>query len=664
MGVFDHFPYTNFHELNLDWIVSEIKKLVTEYEKLNGLFADFEALKEWVENYFNDADFLDDIEAILLQMVQDNIINVANVNFESVKVLNGNNVLEMLENSLYMQGGCYVENGIFVYAAVSYQSDNNDLVAVDMNNGTELWRYTLPIYHANAIAFRKSDRKLYIAACQEAGSSVLMNKILVVDYDNPSAVIDTITSPARGDIFSLAYDSTTDTFYSSNYTGANAGEADYLFQYNGIFSSVEAEIKLIGDYCVDNKPGHDNQGVQCVHNNVAWIVYTLPTRILAAFDVKTGKKIAAYTVPTVFNGYSEVGEMQFMTNNGDDYYLGYATPHHNTGIKYMHKYCIAEIPVVHNVGVQQMDIGNLAQPGGAYTCKLDRNRISKYPNYRFTNFSSWNDIITFAKWRGIRPLITFEQNATHDYELFTPDAWDIEFVITVPETGYGVTITGSYFSSIKAIFQSVTFNGQQTLNGFLVNGVRSYNQPDNVSFWGNSDVVLNNCSFTAITGNARAIGVYEGSHVTLNGTSTFNNTYMDIIALNGSRVTDNSTINSGVIGVRDTDISCDGNSTVDNMVLLGRYASHTVGSTDIALTNPRANLADNKVFVVAFNNGGASWSVQRFQKVASSNVVTMRIVNTGWTVDLKVNVSTNKFSSTLVSGTATTINITIGYISD
>ena len=30
MGVFEHFPYTNFHDLNLDWILRIIKELDTE----------------------------------------------------------------------------------------------------------------------------------------------------------------------------------------------------------------------------------------------------------------------------------------------------------------------------------------------------------------------------------------------------------------------------------------------------------------------------------------------------------------------------------------------------------------------------------------------------------------------------------------------------------
>ena len=676
MGVFDHFPYTNFHELNLNWIVNEIKKLVNDYEKLNGLFKDFEELKQYVIDYFNNADFLDDIETILLQMVTDGIINVSNVNFESVKVMNGNNVLEMMENGLYLQGGCYVENGVFVYAAVSYNSNDNDLVAVDMNTGTELWRYNLPIEHANAIAYRKYDRKLYIAPCEtvviEQGQQTTQysKNIYVVDYDNPSAVVETIVSPARGFIYSIAYDETSDTFYSTNFTGNVDGDSNVLFEYNGIFTSVKNEITLLDDYAVANTPALDNQGVQCVHNGVAWIVYYNPTRIIAGFDVKTGEKLVEYTIPKVFNKYSQVGEMQFMTCNDNDYYIGYAQPHHNSGIRGMHKICIAEIPVIHNVAVQEMrlgtggNIGNhmVTQPGGVYTCKLDRNRVSKFPNYHFTNFSSWNDIITYAKCNSIRPNITFETNTDQNYELFAINAWDVDFGMTKPADG-NVRIVGSYFSNIKGVFQNVIFEGSESFNGYLVNGSRVNRQPDNVSFWGMSEAVLWGCTFSNVTNNQRAIGIYEGSHVTLMAATTFNNTYLDVKVANGSRFTDNKTIN-GIIGLRDTDVDCDANSTVDNMALLGRWLSLPVnGSVDTALTNARVPLADNKLFVIGYSNGGASWRTEYFQNVVSNNIVTMRITNTAWVVDVRLNTSTKKIGATLVSGSVANINIFVGYIS-
>ena len=34
MGIFEHFPYTNFHELNLDWLLNAVKKLDKKVEAL------------------------------------------------------------------------------------------------------------------------------------------------------------------------------------------------------------------------------------------------------------------------------------------------------------------------------------------------------------------------------------------------------------------------------------------------------------------------------------------------------------------------------------------------------------------------------------------------------------------------------------------------------
>ena len=34
MAVFENFPYTNVHELNLNWIIKEVKEYITKYETL------------------------------------------------------------------------------------------------------------------------------------------------------------------------------------------------------------------------------------------------------------------------------------------------------------------------------------------------------------------------------------------------------------------------------------------------------------------------------------------------------------------------------------------------------------------------------------------------------------------------------------------------------
>lgn len=55
MGIFRNFPYSNFHELNMDEIIKSIKTLTTEFEKLRSDFDKsindmFKYIKEYLDN--------------------------------------------------------------------------------------------------------------------------------------------------------------------------------------------------------------------------------------------------------------------------------------------------------------------------------------------------------------------------------------------------------------------------------------------------------------------------------------------------------------------------------------------------------------------------------------------------------------------------------------
>lgn len=51
----ERFPYTNFHDLNLDWIIEMVKKLTEDEEEQNRLIDELseriQPLEEWVANY-------------------------------------------------------------------------------------------------------------------------------------------------------------------------------------------------------------------------------------------------------------------------------------------------------------------------------------------------------------------------------------------------------------------------------------------------------------------------------------------------------------------------------------------------------------------------------------------------------------------------------------
>lgn len=72
---FNKYPYTDFHELNLDWIIQTVKDLSAEWAatlvEWNATEAEWTALKDYIENYFNNLDVQDEINVKLDQMAAD-----------------------------------------------------------------------------------------------------------------------------------------------------------------------------------------------------------------------------------------------------------------------------------------------------------------------------------------------------------------------------------------------------------------------------------------------------------------------------------------------------------------------------------------------------------------------------------------------------------------
>ena len=66
------FPYTNFHEMNLTWVIETVKKLVDEWVKMQGDFSnlqgDFEELKKYVTDYFAKLEIDKEVRKILEEM--------------------------------------------------------------------------------------------------------------------------------------------------------------------------------------------------------------------------------------------------------------------------------------------------------------------------------------------------------------------------------------------------------------------------------------------------------------------------------------------------------------------------------------------------------------------------------------------------------------------
>ena len=68
MGLFEQFPYTNFHEMNQDWLLKVCRELA---EEMAALKADWSDYKTYIDNYFKNLDIDDEIrDAVLLKVNQ------------------------------------------------------------------------------------------------------------------------------------------------------------------------------------------------------------------------------------------------------------------------------------------------------------------------------------------------------------------------------------------------------------------------------------------------------------------------------------------------------------------------------------------------------------------------------------------------------------------
>lgn len=83
MGFFNKYPYTDFHELNLDWILSEITRIATEWvsyqnemnQKYNSLDEAFTALKNHVDTFFAELDLQEEVNIKLNRMAADGTLS-------------------------------------------------------------------------------------------------------------------------------------------------------------------------------------------------------------------------------------------------------------------------------------------------------------------------------------------------------------------------------------------------------------------------------------------------------------------------------------------------------------------------------------------------------------------------------------------------------------
>lgn len=132
------FPYTNFHEMNLTWIIETVKNLTEEWIEMQGKFTglqgDFEELKKFVTDYFAKLEIDKEVRKILDEMkasgelseiISDALLQgaLARVNKPTVLILGdsygaGENLSNKENSWAYMLKNALEKNGYTVKLSV------------------------------------------------------------------------------------------------------------------------------------------------------------------------------------------------------------------------------------------------------------------------------------------------------------------------------------------------------------------------------------------------------------------------------------------------------------------------------------------------------------------------------------------------------------------
>lgn len=209
MGLFENkYPYTDFHELNLDWFLEQFKGLVEDWDKFrtdmeaewNNIKDDWNALYKYVHDYFDNLDVQTEINNKLDEMAADGTLDI---------LIRGTDFMEELTlhplafytNGLQCQGSQYVVDGDSRYLVIGFSAPNeaNDrIVKLDLDTGFIVKNIEGNFGHCNGLCY--ADGKIYIA--RGGGNASTPNVINVIDFDTFDVLDDIYTERA---IYAIAY---------------------------------------------------------------------------------------------------------------------------------------------------------------------------------------------------------------------------------------------------------------------------------------------------------------------------------------------------------------------------------------------------------------------------------------------------------------------------
>ena len=314
-------------------IINSQNKVGEETEKLNNNFI---ALKEYVDNYFDDLDLDEEISEKLNDLVEDGtmerLINQEifgelneNVEQNTEKIdfikkfpttkIGLNRIFRFLEDSNYlsMQGGALTNNNTLICAMWDSSNDTNKFIEISLATGQILKQEEFSFGYCNGLTFDNIHNLIYVA---HRGSEAEPNKKLVsiLNYEDLSLVT---TMTFSDYVMSCSYDKVSNKLYYLNEWGLRNNYGFKLYEINQTSYQIENEIELDFSDIDVNKLRIQNF---CVVNDYIYVISSEP-RALLVFDMEGNLK-QKYNLPEYINKIYYSGEYQFVDYLNGDLFVG------------------------------------------------------------------------------------------------------------------------------------------------------------------------------------------------------------------------------------------------------------------------------------------------------------------------------------------------------
>lgn len=310
--MFHDYPYTDFHELNLDWLLAEWKKFLNEYVALNGRIDDMETTIGEFRNYFDTLDVQEEINNKLDEMMLDGSLETLLAHYvyfthnpDLYQILNVPMITHQYDYSGNVSQGFiqgYTSYGGSSYMAfIDHTGQLNDIIIRKYANdsGTLIGEGVIVNGgHANSLTVHEGHLLM----------TTLNNSIISID---PITLDQEIVYPTQRNI----------TWISSYNHILYGGDVDGNLIV--ITLAPEESYTVLSNYQINN-PAYNFIQSGCVYDNYLYVISMNP-KVIAVISIETGTIRNIINIDDYYYFYP-TGEIEDLAiESGDEVYLASCT---------------------------------------------------------------------------------------------------------------------------------------------------------------------------------------------------------------------------------------------------------------------------------------------------------------------------------------------------